>query len=221
MRMLAGYACSQGAKLNLLNMLRVLVLLIVLCLAACEDPRVPLNPGRARSMADMKLELLGKDWGTAREVAKPDRVDAEGRRFWTVHYPLGPEGQIRVVYVNDATSWAQAHESPTDPVVTNKIEHKPAEVLEHQRFSEGSSILILAAGHPDVLDAEVIRLNSLALQTGLLPQFSVRRLKADNGQLIFGWNNNHGIQENQRILDWVTLRTTYKDAYWLDLLGAD
>ena len=210
--------------------MRSVLCLLLFVLVSCEDPRVPLSEARVNSIADMKLELLEKKWGSARETVAPDGINDKGQHHWVVHYPRGPKGEIRLVYVNDDSNWATIREAMPEEfakegeaIPTELVSARPAEVMEQLRFAAGSSILIMAA-KPDKteLEAEAKRLNELGKNSGLVPQFSVRTLPTRGFQLIYGWNGEHGIKPQQGITDWLgTHAPEYSDAYWLDLLGND
>lgn len=210
--------------------MRILLAVLFLVLLGCEDPRIPLSEARVNSIADMKLELMAKDWGRSRETVAPDEVDDRGRRYWCVHYPRGPHGEIRLVYVNDATSWATIREAMPEEfaqagedIPTELVRARPVEVMEQLRIAAGSSILILAAGGDKAsYEAEVRRLNELGKNSGLVPAFSVRTLPTRGYQLIYGWNGEHGIKPLTGITDWLSVHApNYADVYWLDLLGDD
>ena len=210
--------------------MRILLAVLILIMFGCDDPRVPLSVARVNSIADMKLELMAKDWGSARETVAPDDVDKQGKRYWCVHYPRGPKGEIRLVYVNDETNWATIREALPEEfaqqgqaIPTERVSARPVEVIEQMRFAAGSSILILAAGEKKAhYDAEAKRLNALGKDSGLVPAFSVRTLPTRGYQLIYGWNGEHGIKPLTGITDWLSVHAPqYVDAYWLDLLGND
>ena len=194
--------------------------LVLLLLSSCDDPRIPLARGTVISFADMKLELEGRDWGRARSVVPPGEGDYDGRRFWTVHYGLGPDNEQRIVYVNDETHWAHVR-SARDPalVTTNAVQAKPAAVMRQSQYPSGSFIVVLSQGQEQQIRSEVNRLNKLALENGLLPQFSTRALPNASFQLVYGWNGEHGIERLDEIGDWISLRTSYTSFYWLNLLG--
>ena len=89
--------------------------------------------------------------------------------------------------------------------------------------SEGTYLLVVApAKAVDVeqrlaLDHEVQRLNALATNTGLMPLFSVREQRDQLVSLIYGWQHERGIAREPRVVEWLTVRTPYRDAVWQDL----
>ncbi|NRA37476.1 MAG: hypothetical protein HRU15_05005 [Planctomycetes bacterium] len=207
---------------------------LILCLiAACDDPRVPMVPGQVLAIADMRLELKGLEWGIARELLKPADPDENGRYFWTIQYAPGPNDEIRVIFVNEHTQWAQIHEvgrktdsragsklKTPDKIETMQVQPRSEKIAQQLAMQEGSMIFIVAEeaikGQRSNFQAEANRLNIFAEASGLLPNFSVRTFTGGS-QLIYGWNGEHGIQKNKRISDWVELRTDYTASYWLDL----
>lgn len=198
------------------------LLLILLC--ACER-REPLARGQVLAIADMKIELLKKDWGTAREVIEPTDLNGDGVRYWTVRYPEGPGDALRVVFVNADTHWAQLREGEPlreeGSVVTERVGQRSQADQDLSTYTPGSHILILAQGDQKQLRDEARMLNALAEDTGLLPMFSVRSLPGGDFQLVYGWQGEHGTKKIEAIRDWVILRTEYDDCVWLDLLGLE
>ncbi len=199
--------------------MRWICLACICLLASCDDPREPLAKGQVMSIADMKLELKKLDWGNPREVVEPLDINKDGRLFWTVHYDLGPKNEIRVVFVNAHTHWAQAQEGPAREVATELVQNKPLTVVEQSRYTPGPYIVILSKDTFEVVSAEVNRLNALAKETGLLPMFSVRTLPNGEFQLVYGWDNEQGIKKIDKVGDWIEVRTTYKNYVWLNLIG--
>ena len=50
-----------------------------------------------------------------------------------------------------------------------------------------------------------------------MPLFSVREQRDQMVSLIYGWQNERGIAHEERIVEWLTARTPYRDVVWEDL----
>lgn len=198
------------------TIVRLFFVIAILGLCACEDPRIPLAEGQVLAIADMRLEHMQiTNWGTAREVLKPVEPDESGRYLWTVHYPAGPEDELRVIFVNEYTQWAHTRTGKKGSAETVKLQPRSTAVAEQLQMQEGSMILIIAEDAHKDFTQEAQRLNILAQATGLLPQFSVRTFTAGS-QLIYGWTGEHGMQKNKYVDEWMELRTEYTDSRWLN-----
>jgi hypothetical protein len=92
-------------------------------------------------------------------------------------------------------------------------------------LQDGSFIYCLKApaelgdGGVAELEREAARLNALAATTNLYPLFSVRTDHTGKSALIYGWQGDRGMAQDERLGQWVALRTAYAPtAYWSDLL---
>lgn len=90
--------------------------------------------------------------------------------------------------------------------------------------AEGSHILVVTPWRPvnspeerRALDSEVLRLNALGTNTGLMPLFSLREGRDQQVSIVYGWKNDRGIQREERVVEWITARTPYRDVVWEDL----
>lgn len=200
-----------------------LVVALVLLLSACEE-RTPLNQSLAVGIADHYQKYQNVNWGDPTEVLVPSQPDEQGRRWWQLRYRSSADGQRRMILVDDASGWSRFPEvhylERVAPVSRPDAAHPFQPV-------EGNCVLRLTPVAPAddqrrlEQEREVIRLNTLAGQTGLVPLFSLRRYHDGQAGIIYGWQADRGIARDERVMDWVKARTKYsEDATWEDLAPA-
>ncbi len=202
-------------------MRRILLAGVVLVLVAgCED-RTPITRAQVVSNA-YNLQLRdGLIWGDAVEALPPAEADERGRRWWQIRYRPGPDGTTRFMLVDGESGWAR---QPPAGYVPRQA--PPAKISGEQPLAvvDGSNVLIVVPGkvldaaQRRALDQEVLRLNALATNTGLMPLFSVREQRDQQVAVIYGWQNDHGIAREPRVIEWLTVRTPYRDAQWEELV---
>lgn len=89
--------------------------------------------------------------------------------------------------------------------------------------AEGPFVLLLtpSQGVDDqqrlALEREVVRLNALAGGSGLMPLFSLRHGHDNQVAIVYGWQGDQGIAKDERVVEWIALRTPYHDSHWVDL----
>lgn len=197
----------------------VSVAALVLILAGCED-RPPISRAQVVSNA-YNLQLRdGLTWGDAVEVLQPVTVDDRGHRWWQLRYRPGPDGALRIMLVDADSGWARHAPPQYVPRLPTPVKTSGDVPLT---IAEGSYVLVVAPGK--VLDAEqrraleqeVLRLNALGTNTGLMPLFSLREQRDQLVSLVYGWQNDRGIAREQRVVEWLTARTPYRDPQWEDL----
>lgn len=202
-------------------MRRPLLVLALLALVACEG-RPPLNRAQVIAGTDSLLLREQLQWGEAVDVLPPPAAAApDGRRWWQVRYPDAPDGTARIVLFEDETRWSRLPPAGYVPrVAAASREPDPARVI----IQPGPSILLLEGVriHPEDARARLLvdaaELNTLAGRTGLHPAFSVRTGRDGTLSLVYGWQEDHGIARDERVRDWLRLRTKYGDsAVWVDL----
>jgi hypothetical protein len=159
-------------------------------------------------------------WGEATEVLSPLEADAQNRFWWQIRYHPGKDGLPRIILVDAKTGWARL------PPPDYRIRLPPPPKVssnEPLQVSEGSYILVIL---PNIdaneerqreANREVMRLNALATNTGMSPLFSLRAARDGRSSLIYGWRNDGGIKQDKRIVEWLTLRTPYRDPVWENL----
>lgn len=197
-------------------------LVLLLLLTGCEE-RIPLNQSMAVSIADHYQRYQNVNWGDPTEVLAPGEPDAQGRRWWQMRYRAGADGERRMVVVDDASGWARF---PAPDYIERVPPRSRPDANHPLQVAEGGWVLRLAKARPlDAarrveLEREVIRLNTLAGQTGLVPIFSLRLHSDGQGGIIYGWQADRGVARDEQVLDWVKRRTGYgEDAAWEDLTG--
>jgi hypothetical protein len=192
---------------------------ILLLLGACET-RPPLTPGEVGGIADHLQLRENISWGEASEIlpAAPSVID--GKRWWQVRYHDAPDGAARVILVDDDSGWARlpmpgyalrltpsAKPSQSAPVVAAEggfvLVLTPAESVDETRRS--------------ALEREVVRLNALSGGNGLIPLFSLRRGRDERVSIVYGWQGDQGIAKDERVVEWITIRTPYHTPRWVDL----
>lgn len=201
------------------RMFLLLMVGVMLFIAGCED-RPPISRAQVVSNA-YNLQLRdGLAWGDAMETLPPVSADEHGRKWWQLRYRPGPAGEVRIMLVDAQTGWARQPPAGYVPRLTPPPKTNGDQPLT---ISEGSHILaiipakVLDADQRRVLDQETRRLNALAINTGLMPLFSVREQRDQMVSLIYGWQNERGIAHEERIVEWLTARTPYRDVVWEDL----
>ncbi len=197
--------------------LLALLPLVVLLLTGCE-PRQQIVRGQVVVIADNLLHSEGKDLGDPVEVLEPVAPAADGHRWWQVQYRDGT-----YVLVDALSGWARWPAAGYQPQLKAKPVHKATPGIAIVR--EGSLVLQLtpptelASDAAGTLEREAARLNALAATTGLHPLFSVRTDRQNRSSLLYGWQGDRGIAQDQAVADWVTLHTTYTEPQWVDLLS--
>jgi hypothetical protein len=194
---------------------------LLLMSTGCED-RPPLSRAQAVSNA-YNLQLRdGLNWGDAIETVAPGPADDRGKRWWQMRYRPGADGEVRIMLVDAESGWARRPPAgyvprlPPAPKITGE---------QALTVAEGSHILVVAKPRPvadpdqrRTLDQEVLRLNALATNTGLTPLFSLREGRDQQVSIVYGWKNDRGIERQERVVEWLTARTPYRDVVWEDLL---
>ena len=203
-------------SLPLVALLALLGLLALLALTGCE-PRQQIVRGQVVVIADNLLHSEGKDLGDPVEVLEPTGPSADGRTWWQVRYRNGT-----YVLVDAYSGWARWPGPGFQPQVKAKSAHVATPTVAI--VQEGSLVLQLTAPAELATDAagtlerEASRLNALAATTGLHPLFSVRTDRQNRSSLMYGWQGDRGIAQDQAVVEWVKLHTTYADPVWVDLL---
>jgi hypothetical protein len=195
-------------------------MLLLLAGFGCQQPRPPLSHGIAANCADSLLLNEQLSWGEAVEVLPPDCSDLHGCRWWQVRYKPGPDAAPRLVLVDDQTRWARFPPSDWVPRVkatAPSIEAGPS------RLQAGPWILdVIGVGFeaPEqraqrLVDAN--ELNQIASRTGLVPAFSVREQRDGRVQLVYGWQGDDGMTRDEKVRDWLRLRSRWQNSVWIDL----
>lgn len=195
---------------------RIALALAIFALVGCET-RIPLARAQVVGIADNFQRREALNWGDPTEVLAPGDVDAQGRSWWQVRYADGKDSAARVILVDDATSWARA---PWPGYVLRSGAKPPPGAAHPVSVVEGPMVLVVvpAATVEDArgaeLEREIARLNGLAGETGLAPLFGLRRTRDGKVAVIYGWQTTHGIARDDRVVEWLTLRTPYRNAAW-------
>jgi hypothetical protein len=197
----------------------ICVIMSMLGLFACEG-RQPLNHGEVVAIANHYQINQGVAWGEPNLVLPPDDPAADGHSWWQVGYPAAKDGQRHVILVDSVSGWARV---PWPTYVMRKpVLGKPS-VISPVRIGAGHFVLVLTPAEPSdpdrrtALETEMSRLNVLAEQNGLAPLFFVRTGGTGSMSLVYGWQGDRGIARDDRIDQWMRLRTAYRTATWLDL----
>lgn len=198
-----------------MRLLPILALLLLLC--ACEE-RVPLNQAMAVSIADHYQRQQNVNWGEPVNVLPPGGPDAKGRSWWQVRYASGADQARRMILVDHDSGWARF---PADDYLERVPPRSRPDAAHPLQVVEGPWVLRLTKAAPQdaqervKAEREVIRLNTLAGQTGLVPLFSLRQNSAGQGAIIYGWQADRGIAQDAQVLEWVQRRTVYgESAVW-------
>jgi hypothetical protein len=197
----------------------IFLILLLSVFIGCEERR---TMNRAQAVSNAAHLQLRDDlkWGEPIEVLAPVEIDANKQAWWQVRYHPGQNGQTRILLVDANSGWARL--PPPDYRVRLPPAPKPSATAP-VTMREGSSILIIVpfidAGESALARTtrEVERLNILASETGLLPRFGVRKHRDGRHSLIYGWDNERGIEKDERITQWLNLRTPYRNAVWENL----
>jgi hypothetical protein len=192
------------------------LLLLLLGIVGCE-PRTPLSRGQAAAIADNVQRQNGVNWGDPVEVLPPPPSSPDGHRWWQVRYR-----EDRIILVDADTAWGRLPPPGYVPVVRATDSHP----TEHPQvlLVEGSFVLQLTppaeldGDHLGALEREAVHLNALAVQSGLLPVFSVRTDHQGRSSLLYGWQGDRGIAQDPHISEWVTVHAPNHAATWVDLL---
>lgn len=197
----------------------LMFVLILAAFAGCEQ-RQPPDRFLVVTMADSLQRREGISWGEPTSVLEPDRADADGRRWWQVTYDAGPHGEPRTILVDAKTGWARFPGPKYEPRVP--VTPTAVPVFPHQAQT-GSFILLVtgtATADPSArpeLEAEVRQLNDLAKNTGLYPLFEIREARGGGLQIIYGWQKDAGIVRDERIQEWLHVRTRFDHSTWVRL----
>lgn len=193
---------------------------LLLALSGCED-RPPISRAQVVSNA-YNLQLRdGLNWGDAIETLVPASPDDRGHRWWQVRYRPGNDGAVRILLVDAESGWVRYPPAGYVPRLP-----PPPKISSDQALTvaEGSHILVVTPWRPvnspeerRTLDQEVLRLNALATNTGLNPLFSLREGRDQQVSIVYGWKNDRGIERQERVVEWMTARTPYRDVVWEDL----
>lgn len=192
---------------------------LALLIGGCED-RPPITRAQVVSNA-YNLQLRdGLNWGDAVETLAPVTADEHGKLWWQVRYRPAADGSARILLVDAESGWVRRPPAGYVPRLP-----PPPKISADQALSvaEGSFVVVVTpakALDPEgrrALDQEVLRLNALATNTGLSPLFSVREQRDQQVSVIYGWQNERGIARNERVVEWLTARTPYRDVVWEDL----
>ncbi|MBA3701188.1 MAG: hypothetical protein H0W78_20250 [Planctomycetes bacterium] len=192
---------------------------LLLLSTGCED-RPPLSRAQAVSNA-YNLQLRdGLNWGDAIETLAPGAADERGKRWWQMRYRPGPNGETRIMLVDAESGWARQPAAGYVPRLP-----PPPKISGEQALTlaEGSHLLVVTPWRPvnspeerRTQDQEILRLNALATNTGLMPLFSLRAGRDQQVSIIYGWKNDRGIAREERVVEWMTARTPYRDLVWED-----
>jgi hypothetical protein len=197
----------------------VSVAVVMLFFAGCED-RPPISRAQVVSNA-YNLQLRdGLTWGDAVETLSPITADDRGHRWWQVRYRPGLNGEIRIMLVDAESGWARHAPAEYVPRLSLPVKASGDVPLT---IAEGSYVLVVAPGkvvdaeQRRALEQEVLRLNALGTNTGLMPLFSLREQRDQQVSLIYGWQHERGIAREPRVVEWLTARTPYREPVWEDL----
>jgi hypothetical protein len=192
----------------------------LMLLVGCVAPP-PIARGAAAGIADNVQRAHSLDWGDPVEVLPPSAPDAQGHCWWQLRYAGTPP---RLILVDAETGWGRL---PSADYVPRGQVHMPPSPLPARApmLQDGSFIYCLKPpaelgdGGVAELEREAARLNALAATTNLYPLFSVRTDHAGKSALIYGWQGDRGMAQDERLGQWIALRTAYAPtAYWSDLL---
>lgn len=192
---------------------------LLLVLSGCED-RPPISRAQVVSNA-YNLQLRdGLNWGDAVETLLPAAADDRGHRWWQVRYRPGNDGSVRILLVDAETGWARHVPEgyvPRLPQPTKTTGDQPLTIAEGTWIVVVTPAKVVDAEQRRALEQEVLRLNALGTNTGLMPLFSIRELRDQQVSLVYGWQHERGIAREPRVIDWLTARTPYRDVVWEDL----
>lgn len=197
-----------------------LVLLLALLLG-CEG-RPPLNRAQVVAAADSLLLREDLSWGEATEVLPPTAPDADGRSWWQIRYAPGPDGRQRLVLLDDETRWARL---PPASWVPRVAPISRAADPDRVTLQPGPSILLVSGEERFAEDCraellvDIAELNRTAGRTGLHPAFGLRQDRDGSLRIVYGWQDDHGIVRDERIRDWLALRTRWTRSVWIDVGG--
>ncbi len=192
---------------------------LLLASVSCEH-RAPLTQGEVVGIADNLQRREGVAWGEPSEVLPPGDYDAQNRRWWQLRYQPGADGVPRIIVVDAESDWARL--PPSGYVVRVPPTGKPG-AANPVVVAEGHEVLTvvpLAVGDEarrTALSREVVRLNALAGDSGLMPLFSLKDAHDGRLGIIYGWQGDRGIARDDRVVTWLEARTSYRDASWVDL----
>lgn len=192
---------------------------LLVLLVACEAARPPLTRSQAISAADSLLLREYLVWGNAIEVLDADTVEVDGQ-WWQVRYPDGPHGKARIILVDERTRWARF-------VPDGYVARAPAvgarRTVDAVRLDQGPWILAVLGTQTVPKDQrvqaeiDVKELNALARRTGLQAAFSLRPGNDESVTIIWGWQGDHGTLRDERVREWLAVRTRFQDSRWVDL----
>ncbi len=193
---------------------------IIAVLAGCQASR-PLERSQITTLADNMQIREGLSWGSPREVMEPGPADADGHRWWQLRYVESKDpGAARIILVDADSGWARL---PPAGWTMRIVPHPAPPVTVPTLVKDGSAILVVIEPQPVTtprlgeLEREAARLNAIAARTDLWPLFKVHTDKAGRTSLIYGWQGDRGIAQDDRIRDWIQIRAGVKTARWVDL----
>lgn len=191
----------------------------VLLLVACEAARPPLSRAQVIGCSDSLLLREYLVWGSPIEVLPPAGIEADGRRWWQVRYPSGGDGSDRIILVDEDSRWARIAPEGYVPRVPAIGSTRSVTT----RLDAGPWVLVVLgserrpAEERAEVEVDVAELNRLASRTGLQPAFSTYAWPNGELTIVWGWQGEHGTQQDPRVRDWLDLRTRYRDSRWVDL----
>jgi hypothetical protein len=211
---------------TLVQEIRMRRLLVIIALAACFsgcEERQPITRAQVVSNAYNYQNRDDLRWGEPVEVLPPAGVDERGRSWWQLRYHPGRDGTPRILLVDGESGWTRR--PPPGYAVRSA---PPPKVSGEQALAvpAGSHLLVVIpaatvdADARRALEKEVLRLNALGTNTGLTPLFSLRAGRDGRLALIYGWKDDQGIARDERVVDWMTARTPYRELAWEDLASA-
>jgi len=198
----------------------VAITLLTLTMVGCGEPRQPIVRATAVNAADDYQRLEGCGWADPIDVLAPDVPAAQGRSWWQVRYPDGPEGRLRIILVDGATGWARLPPADYRVRVSNPVLPTAAPLT---MLREGTAILVVVEPAPaepalvGTLERECARLNALASRSNRWPAFAAKRDAQGRIALVYGWQGDRGTVQDNAISDWLAAHTDYGPGRWVDL----
>jgi len=196
--------------------LRLVIAFVLLVIAGCEQ-RPAITRGSASGSAGSLQMREGLSWGEPTEILEPTEPTLDGRWWWQVRYADGANGRPRIILVDRSSGWSRR--PPPDWQV--RVPAQPYDPPDHAVIQPGPFILILNDPRPgseeSQLRVDAAELNRLAGRTGLMPAFSVRTGRDASCQLIYGWQGDRGMKRDERVRDWLLVRTRWQASRWVEL----
>jgi len=208
------------------------IVLAIVTTSGCE-PRMPVERGEAVGAADDLLRYRGLAWGDPVDVLTPGPADARGHRWWQVRYDRPPGADLsadptapgpRIILVDAVSGWSQF--PPPGYTLREPLSAVPPDAppTPPPAIAEGEWVVLVTA--PVAMDAETAalsqrecsRLNALAASTSLYPLFSLHQDPGHRWAIVYGWQGDRGIAKDEKVREWLHLRTSYGDGTWSNLL---